>query len=261
MEEAGKALIFIPGRGQGSLPKGMSSESLMAKMKDTDPATASIATNLAAVTANIKEIKRQSAPPAGSVSLVAVSKTHPKEAVQAALEAGHRVFGENRVQEATQKYSGLRRKYGGLVLHLIGPLQTNKVRDAVALFDVIETVDRPRLAAALAKELARSERPVKVMIQVNTGEEPQKAGILPGEADEFIRACRDTYGLPVRGLMCIPPIDEEPAMHFALLAEMAKRNGLDKLSMGMSGDYETAIRLGATHVRIGTAIFGQRPVG
>ena len=196
--------------------------------------------------------------PAG-VTLVAVSKIHPQSAVREALAAGHFTFGENRVQEAAQKFPPLRAAFPDLRLHLIGPLQTNKVRDAVQLFDVIETVDRPKLVGALAKEAVHVGRDIDVMVQVNTGEEPQKAGILPADADDFIETCRTTGGLAVRGLMCIPPMGEEPAMHFALLAELAKRHGLDQLSMGMSADFEIAIRLGATHVRVGTAIFGNRP--
>jgi pyridoxal phosphate enzyme (YggS family) len=173
--------------------------------------------------------------------------------------AGQRVFGENRVQEAKAKFPALKAAHPDLELHLIGPLQTNKVKDAVALFDVIETVDRPRLAEALAAEMAKTGRRPRCLIEVNTGEEPQKAGILPADVDAFVAACRDDLKLPVAGLMCIPPVDEEPAMHFALLAEMARRNGLAEVSMGMSGDYPVAIRFGATHVRVGTAIFGARP--
>jgi pyridoxal phosphate enzyme (YggS family) len=218
-----------------------------------------IARRLSSITAEIEEIKNQSPGSSQSVTLVAVSKMHPQCAARAALDSGHRVFGENRVQEAQQKFPELRHDFPDLELHLIGPLQTNKVREAVALFDVIETVDRPRLAAALAREMERTDRRMDVMVQVNTGEEPQKAGALPKEADRFIAECRETYELSVTGLMCIPPADEEPAMHFALLAEMARRNGLAHLSMGMSADYEIAVRLGATHVRLGTAIFGQRP--
>jgi PLP dependent protein len=196
--------------------------------------------------------------PAG-VELVAVSKTQGLERVAAALAAGQRVFGENRVQEATAKFPALRERHPDLVLHLIGPLQTNKVKEAVALFDAIETVDRPRLAEALAAEFARTGRRPRCFVQVNTGEEPQKAGVAPGEADAFIADCRDRLGLPVCGLMCIPPADEEPAPHFALLREIAHRHGLAGLSMGMSADFETAIRFGATHVRVGTALFGERP--
>jgi pyridoxal phosphate enzyme (YggS family) len=193
------------------------------------------------------------------VTLVAVSKFHTQLAVREALAAGHRTFGENRVQEAAEKYPALRAAFPDIRLHLIGPLQTNKVRQAVSLFDVIETLDRPKLAAALAKEAVHVGRTIDVLVQVNTGEEPQKAGILPAEADEFIESCRNTPGLNLRGLMSIPPHGEEPAMHFALLSELAKRHGLNQLSMGMSGDFEIAIRFGATHVRIGTAIFGARP--
>jgi pyridoxal phosphate enzyme (YggS family) len=196
---------------------------------------------------------------AAEVELVAVSKTQPVEAVAAALASGQRLFGENRVQEAMAKFPALRERHPDLVLHLIGPLQTNKVRDAVALFDAIETVDRPRLAEALAAEFARSGRRPRCFVQVNTGEEPQKAGIAPGDADAFIEDCRGRLGLPVVGLMCIPPQDEEPAPHFALLREIARRHGLAALSMGMSADFETAIRFGATHVRVGTALFGERP--
>ena len=198
---------------------------------------------------------------AGSVELVAVGKTHKAEIVRQAIDAGHRVFGENRVQEAKVKWPALRDAAPGAALHLIGPLQTNKVRDAVALFDAIETVDRPKLAAALAREMDRSGRRPSCLVEVNTGVEAQKAGIHPAEADQFIAACRDEHGLPVDGLMCIPPAGEEPALHFALLAEIARRNGLARLSMGMTADFETAIRFGATHVRLGTAVFGPRRAG
>jgi pyridoxal phosphate enzyme (YggS family) len=219
-----------------------------------------IEANLAAVRARIEGAARAAARAADAVTLVAVSKTHPADSVRAALRAGQRVFGENRVQEAIAKFPGLRRDFPDLTLHLIGPLQTNKVKDAVAHCDVIETVDRPRLAEALAREMERSGRRLPCFIEVNTGEEAQKAGILPADADAFIADCRDRLGLPIIGLMCIPPEHEEPALHFALLREIAKRNGLDKLSMGMSADFETAIRFGATHVRVGTAIFGARRV-
>jgi hypothetical protein len=217
-----------------------------------------IAANLAAVRDKIAAAARSAGRDNGSVSLVAVSKTQPQEAVRDALAAGQRIFGENRVQEALAKFPGLRNEYPDLVLHLIGPLQTNKVRDAVGHCDVIETVDRPRLAEALAREMERSGKRPACYIEVNTGEEAQKAGIVPGEADAFIAECRDRLGLPVAGLMCIPPHDENPALHFALLREIAQRNGLAGLSMGMSADYEIAIRFGATHVRVGTAIFGAR---
>jgi hypothetical protein len=217
-----------------------------------------IAANLGTVRGRIEAAARAANRPADAVTLVAVSKTHPAGAVGAALRGGQRIFGENRVQEALTKFPGLRRDYADLELHLIGPLQTNKVKEAVAHFDVIETVDRLRLAEALAREMERSGKHPNCLIEVNTGEEPQKAGIGPAEADAFIRDCRERLGLPVTGLMCIPPSHEEPALHFALLREIAKRNGLDVLSMGMSADYETAIRFGATHVRVGTAIFGAR---
>jgi pyridoxal phosphate enzyme (YggS family) len=216
-----------------------------------------ISANLSAVRGRIRAAARE-AGRADAVTLVAVSKTHPEAAVRAALRAGQRVFGENRVQEALAKFPQLRQEFPDLELHLIGPLQTNKVRDAVAHCDVIETLDRPRLAEALAREIERTGRRISCYIEVNTGEEPQKAGITPGAADEFIRDCRARLGLPVAGLMCIPPAHEEPALHFALLREIAKRNDLAVLSMGMSADFETAIRFGATHVRVGTAIFGAR---
>jgi len=219
-----------------------------------------ISANLATVRGRIEAAARAAGRPADAVTLVAVSKTQPADSVRAALAAGQRVFGENRVQEAVAKFPGLRRDYPDLTLHLIGPLQTNKVKDAVAHCDVIETVDRPRLAEALAREMERSGRRLPCFIEVNTGEEAQKAGVLPEAADAFIADCRGRLGLPVVGLMCIPPEHEEPALHFALLREIAKRNGLDQLSMGMSADFETAIRFGATHVRVGTAIFGARRV-
>jgi pyridoxal phosphate enzyme (YggS family) len=213
---------------------------------------------LAEVRRRIAEAAKAAGRDSGQVTLVAVSKTHGADRVRELLAAGHRVFGENRVQEAEGKYPVLKAEHRDLELHLIGPLQTNKARDAVALFDVIQSVDRERLAAALAKEMARSGRNLACFIQVNTGEEPQKAGILPADLDSFVRACRETHKLNVVGLMCIPPVDEEPALHFALLAKMAARHGLAKLSMGMSADYESAVRLGATHVRVGTALFGTR---
>ena len=238
---------------------------MSASHTDTPPGAPPIGPN-DTVTARLEAVRRailESCSAGGrdpaTVTLVAVSKTHPAEAVEEALAAGQRVFGENRVQEAKAKFPALRDRFPDLELHLIGPLQTNKVKDAVALFDVIQTVDRPKLAEALADEMARSGRRPRCLIEVNTGEEPQKAGIPPAELDAFLAACRDTWNLPVTGLMCIPPVDEEPAMHFALLADMARRAGLPEVSMGMSGDYETAIRFGATHVRVGTAIFGARP--
>lgn len=217
-----------------------------------------IAANIEAVQAKIAEAATDAGRDPAAVSLIAVSKSHPGSAAAAALAAGHRVFGENRVQEAQEKWPPLKADYPDAVVHLIGPLQTNKTADAVALFDVIQTLDREKLARSLAKEIDRLGRAPDLFVQINTGEEPQKAGVLPLEADSFIKKCRDEMGLPVVGLMCIPPIDENPALHFALLADMAARNGLHRLSMGMSADFETAVRLGATEVRVGTAIFGTR---
>ena len=190
--------------------------------------------------------------------LIAVSKKQPEEKIDECLASGQRVFGENRVQEAQKRWKHLRAEYQDLTLHLIGPLQTNKAADAVALFDVIEVVDRAKLAKILAAEMERQNRHLPCFVQVNTGEEPQKAGVMPGEVDGFIRFCREDCGLDVVGLMCIPPADEEAAMHFALLREMAKRNDLPKLSMGMSSDFEEAIAFGATSVRVGSTIFGAR---
>ena len=218
-----------------------------------------VAARLSAVKDRIAYAAKDCGRDPSDVVLVAVTKTHDADIVARALEAGHRAFGENRVQEAAAKWPALRKDWSDIELHLVGPLQTNKVRDAVALFDVIETVDRPKLAQALAAEMAKSSRRPACYVQVNTGEEAQKAGIPPAEADAFIAHCRNVLKLPVLGLMCIPPLDEEPSLHFALLGEIARRNGLAILSMGMSGDYEIAIRLGSTHVRVGTAIFGARP--
>jgi len=220
--------------------------------------TPDIAANLAATWQNI-DVACASAGRDRPV-LVAVSKRQPEDRIDAALAAGHRVFGENRVQEAQQRWSDRRDTIPDLTLHLIGPLQTNKVAEAVALFDVIEIVDRPKLARALAREMAGQDRRLPCYIQVNTGEEPQKSGIMPMEADDFITFCRDECGLMIEGLMCIPPQDEEPAMHFALLRTIAARNGLSGLSMGMSGDFEEAVGFGATSVRVGSAIFGARDV-
>ncbi|MFN3584750.1 YggS family pyridoxal phosphate-dependent enzyme [Phenylobacterium sp.] len=192
--------------------------------------------------------------PAG-VTLVAVSKQQPWEAVEPVVAAGHKVFGENRVQEAMARWEG---RSQGLELHLIGPLQSNKAKEAVAFFDVIETLDRQKLARALAAQTQKQGRMPRLYVQVNTGEEPQKAGVVPAEADAFIAACRKDFGLTIEGLMCIPPVDEPPGPHFALLAKIAGRNGLSKLSMGMSDDFETAVRFGATSVRVGSALFGKR---
>ncbi|AOF91578.1 YggS family pyridoxal phosphate-dependent enzyme [Sinorhizobium sp. RAC02] len=193
-----------------------------------------------------------------AVTLVAVSKTFDAEAIRPAIALGQRVFGENRVQEAQGKWPGLREETDGIELHLIGPLQSNKAAEAVALFDVIETVDREKIARALAAEMARQGRALRLYVQVNTGLEPQKAGIAPDDTVAFVALCREELGLVIEGLMCIPPADENPGPHFALLAKLAARCGLDRLSMGMSGDYETAIGFGATSVRVGSAIFGTR---
>ena len=193
-----------------------------------------------------------------SVTLVAVSKTFGAEAIEPVLTSGQRVFGENRVQEAKAKWPPLRSKYPQTELHLIGPLQSNKAKDAVALFDAIHSVDRDSLCESLAKEIQKQQRHPTLFVQINTGEEPQKAGIIPGEADAFIVRCRSDLGLTISGLMCIPPVDQPPAPHFALTAKIAERNGLKLLSMGMSADFATAIMLGATHVRVGSAIFGHR---
>ncbi|MCA3245674.1 MAG: YggS family pyridoxal phosphate-dependent enzyme [Azospirillum sp.] len=217
-----------------------------------------IETNLKQIRVRIDAAASAAQRDPADVTLVAVAKTYGPDAVEAALAAGQRVFGENRVQEAQGKYPPFKARHPDLDLHLIGPLQTNKVKEAVALFDAIHTLDRPKLAAALANEIARTGKRPALFVQVNTGAEPQKAGIMPDSADAFIAACREVHGLTIAGLMCIPPVADPPAPHFAFLAEMAKRNGLAHLSMGMSGDYETAIALGATHIRVGSAIFGAR---
>ncbi|MPZ09058.1 MAG: YggS family pyridoxal phosphate-dependent enzyme [Kiloniellaceae bacterium] len=222
------------------------------------PDQVDIAAKLAEVRGRITAAAREAGRHPQDVALVAVSKTHPAAAIEAALAVGQSVFGENRVQEAQGKFPALKKAHPDLRLHLIGPLQTNKVTDALELFDVIETLDRPKLARALAKEAAKLGLAPDCYVQVNTGEESQKAGIAPGEADAFIAECRD-LGLKVAGLMCIPPVEEAPALHFAFLREIAKRNDLAGLSMGMSGDYETAVQFGATLVRVGTGIFGARP--
>jgi len=193
-----------------------------------------------------------------SVTLIAVSKTFDAAALAPVMAAGQRVFGENRVQEAKAKWPGLMSAYPDIALHLIGPLQSNKAREAVALFDAIHSVDRPSICEALAKEIDSQKRQPQLFVQLNTGEEPQKAGVAPAEADAFIASCREKYGLPISGLMCIPPVDDAPAPHFALTAKIAERNGLKGLSMGMSADFAIAIQFGATHVRVGSAIFGHR---
>ena len=217
------------------------------------------------VAARLSDVKAQMAIAAAEVgrdeaeiALVAVGKTFGTEHIRPVLEAGHRVFGENRVQEAISKWPALRADYPDIELHLIGALQSNKAKDAVELFDVIESLDRPKLARALAVAMEKSGRRPDCLIQVNTGSETQKAGVPPDNADRFIASCREEHGLPILGLMCIPPVDDAPALHFALLRDIARRNGLDVLSMGMSADYETAIAQGATHVRVGSAIFGAR---
>jgi hypothetical protein len=217
------------------------------------------AANLAAIKREIEAALKEAARGAGSVTVTAVSKTHGPERILPALEAGHRVFGENRVQEAMAKWPALREAYPGIELRLIGPLQSNKAKEAVALFDVIESLDRPKLAKALAAEMDKQGRRPKLYIQVNTGEEAQKAGVAPAEVPAFLDQCRDEFGLDITGLMCIPPAEDDPAPHFALLAKMAENLELTDISMGMSGDYPVAARLGATHVRIGTGVFGSRP--
>jgi hypothetical protein len=214
----------------------------------------SLARVRAEIAAACAEAKREPA----SVTLIAVSKTFPADAIEPVIAAGQRVFGENRVQEAKSKWPVLRGAHPGLELHLIGPLQSNKAKEAVALFDAIHSVDRASIAEALAKEIARQSRRPQLFVEINTGAEPQKAGVLPQDADAFIEACRTTHGLDIAGLMCIPPFEEAPAPHFALTAKIAARNGLKLLSMGMSADFATAIAFGATHVRVGTAIFGER---
>ena len=210
------------------------------------------------ITSRIDAAARAAGRDPGDVTLIAVSKKQPDARVAAVLDEGHRAFGENRVQEADGKWPGFRERYGSCNLHLIGPLQTNKARAAMDLFDAIHVLDREKLANTLARLAQEIGKCPDLFVQVNTGEEEQKAGIPPARADAFIATCR-RLDLPVRGLMCIPPVDEEPALHFALLAKIAERNGLTGLSMGMSGDFETAVRLGATHVRVGSAIFGERP--
>jgi len=222
----------------------------------------SIAENLALIREHIRRTAIAWQRDPAAIELIAVSKTHPAAAVAEAIAAGQTVFGENRVQEAAGKFPALRAAQppaSPLHVHLIGPLQSNKVKEAVALFDTIHTVDRDKLATALAAEFARQERRPELFIQVNTGEEAQKAGIPPRDADAFIRHCRETLRLPIQGLMCIPPVEQHPGPHFALLREIARRHDLAKLSMGMSSDYEIAIQFGATHIRVGTAIFGDRP--
>lgn len=210
------------------------------------------------VLADIRETEAEYGRKAGDVTLIAVSKTFPAEEIRPVLDVGQRVFGENRVQEAMGKWPGLREDYEGIELHLIGPLQSNKSKEAVETFDVIHTIDREKIAKALKAEMDKQDRHLPCFVQVNTGEEPQKAGIAPKDADAFIAFCRNEVGLNIIGLMCIPPVEDAPGPHFALLRKIAERNGLTQLSMGMSSDYETAISFGASHVRVGSAIFGHR---
>ncbi len=215
-------------------------------------------TRLEAIRASVARAARDFGRKPQSVTLIAVSKTKPAEQIAEVLEAGQRVFGENYVQEAKAKWPALKARFPDAELHMIGPLQSNKAREAVELFDAIHSLDRESLAKELAREIARAGRAPRLFVQVNTGEEPQKGGIAPGETDAFLARCRDVHGLAIEGLMCIPPEAEPPSPHFALLAKIAARNGLKGLSMGMSADYEAAIQLGATHVRVGSAIFGAR---
>jgi PLP dependent protein len=216
---------------------------------------------LAEVRRDIEAACREAGRDPASVTLVAISKTFDAAAIEPVIAAGQRVFGENRVQEAKAKWPPLVERHRGIELHLVGPLQSNKARDAVALFDAVHSLDRDSLAAALAKEMARQSRRPTLLVEINTGAEPQKSGVKPQEADAFIAACRERHGLAIAGLMCIPPFEEAPAPHFALTAQIARRNGLALLSMGMSADFKIAIAFGATHVRVGTAIFGARAAG
>jgi PLP dependent protein len=225
---------------------------------DDSPSEGGAAERLADVRRKMTQACAEAGRDVAAVTLVAVTKTFGADAIAPVIAAGQRVFGENRVQEAKAKWPALRERHPDLMLHLIGPLQSNKAKEAVALFDAIHTVDRPSLCAALAKEIDKQGRSPLLLVEINTGAEPQKAGVLPEAADGFLRECRETYDLNVSGLMCIPPLDEPPAPHFALTAKIAARNGLRLLSMGMSADYDTAIRFGATHVRVGSAIFGER---
>ena len=232
---------------------------MRAKLKTEEYRNLLISDSLETVITKINIAARTANRPANVVTLVAVSKGHRIELVREAIGEGHRVFGENRVQEAISKFGELRDEHDDLEIHFVGPLQTNKVRQAVALFDVIQTIDRPRLALALAREMEKCGRRPHCFIEVNTGNEKQKSGVMLDQADSFIDNCVAEYGLPIMGLMCIPPASEEPSLHFALLRDMAMRHGLSNLSMGMSADYEVAVAFGATHVRVGNAIFGPRP--
>ncbi|MGA7489881.1 MAG: YggS family pyridoxal phosphate-dependent enzyme [Xanthobacteraceae bacterium] len=227
----------------------------------TTGSVSTLATPLAKVRDEIASACVEAKRDPASVTLVAISKTFAAEAIEPVIAEGQRAFGENRVQEAKAKWPALRERHPGIALHLVGSLQSNKAKDAVALFDAIHSVDRPSLAEALAREISRQRRKPTLLVEVNTGAEPQKAGVLPEETDAFLRMCRERYGLEIAGLMCIPPADEPPAPHFALTAKIAKRNALSLLSMGMSADFPLAIAFGATHVRVGTAIFGARAAG
>ena len=222
------------------------------------PVTAHSPHGLATVEQDIARACKEARRDRASVTLIAVSKTFDAGAIVPVIETGQKIFGENRVQEAKAKWPGLMSAYPGIALHLIGPLQSNKAKEAVALFDAIHSVDRPSICEALAKEIFSQKRRPQLFVQLNTGEEPQKAGVAPAEADAFIASCRDKYGLQISGLMCIPPLNDAPAPHFALTAKIAARNGLKNLSMGMSADFTIAIQFGATHVRVGSAIFGAR---
>jgi pyridoxal phosphate enzyme (YggS family) len=219
----------------------------------------SAADNLDDIRKRIAAAEKAAGRPAGSARLIAVSKTFEADAIRPVIAAGQRAFGENRMQEAKAKWPALKVKFAEIELHLIGPLQSNKATEAVALFDAIHTIDRDKIAGTIAAEMRRQGRTLRLLVQVNTGGEPQKAGIAPEETDAFVARCRETHGLAIDGLMCIPPVDAVVAPHFALLAKIAKRLGLRSLSMGMSGDFETAITMGATDVRVGSAIFGERP--
>jgi pyridoxal phosphate enzyme (YggS family) len=226
--------------------------------QNSSPITPHLPNGLASVEQEIARACKESRRDRASVTLIAVSKTFDADAIAPVIEAGQRVFGENRVQEARAKWPALMSAYPGIALHLIGPLQSNKAKEAVTLFGAIHSVDRPSICQALAKEINSQKRQPELFVQLNTGEEPQKAGVAPGEADAFIADCREKYGLRISGLMCIPPVNDAPAPHFALTAKIAARNGLKNLSMGMSADFATAIQFGATHVRVGSAIFGHR---
>jgi pyridoxal phosphate enzyme (YggS family) len=226
--------------------------------EQTSPTSAHSPNSLSSVEQDIARACKEARRDLSSVTLIAVSKTFEAGAIAPVIEAGQRVFGENRVQEAKAKWPGLMSAYPGIALHLIGPLQSNKAKEAVALFDAIHSVDRPSICEALAKAIDSRQKRPQLFVQLNTGEEPQKAGVAPAEADAFIASCREKYRLAISGLMCIPPVDDAPAPHFALTAKIAARNGLANLSMGMSADFAIAIQFGATHVRVGSAIFGAR---